>query len=199
MDESALTGESVPVAKQPMLHNLDQADEEHDANDNALFAGTMLVAGQGLAQITRTGANTHIGAIGASLSGEMERTPLGNNRSPCDRSERYRGRILLAGRGRLRRHARRLDCGRPGRTYGCHLLAAEEFPMVLAVFLAIGSWRLARHQVLVRRAAVVETLGAVTMLCVDKTGTLTENRMTVGTTWSKETCWGPTWMAHPER
>jgi len=57
--------------------------------------------------------------------------------------------------------------------------------MVLAVFLAIGSWRLARHQVLVRRAAVVETLGAVTLLCVDKTGTLTENRMTIGAVWSK--------------
>ena len=56
--------------------------------------------------------------------------------------------------------------------------------MVLAVFLAIGSWRLARHQVLVRRAAVVETLGTVTMLCVDKTGTLTENRMKVGALWA---------------
>ncbi len=57
--------------------------------------------------------------------------------------------------------------------------------MVLAVFLAIGSWRLARHQVLVRRAAVVETLGAVTILCVDKTGTLTENRMKIGEVWSR--------------
>ena len=186
VDESALTGESVPVAKQPMLHNLDQADEEDDANDNELFAGTMLVAGQGLVQVTRTGANTHIGAIGASLSGEMERTPL----------QETTGRLVIVlsviavvfcllvtvAYGVMRGDW--IAGGLAGLTVAISLLP-EEFPMVLAVFLAIGSWRLARHQVLVRRAAVVETLGAVTMLCVDKTGTLTENRMTVGATWSK--------------
>jgi Ca2+-transporting ATPase len=72
--------------------------------------------------------------------------------------------------------------GLAGLTIAISLLP-EEFPMVLAVFLAIGSWRLARHQVLVRRSAVVETLGAMTMLCVDKTGTLTENRK-IQTIWA---------------
>src|SRR5262249_14914654 len=55
----------------------------------------------------------------------------------------------------------------------------EEFPMVLIVFLSLGAWRLSRHQVLTRPASAIETLGATTMLCVDKTGTLTQNRMTV--------------------
>jgi len=64
-------------------------------------------------------------------------------------------------------------------------LIPEEFPMVLAVFLALGAWRLAMHQVLVRRSAIVETLGGATMLCVDKTGTLTENRMRVARVWTE--------------
>ena len=62
-------------------------------------------------------------------------------------------------------------------------LLPEEFPMVLAIFMALGAFRLARHKVLVRRAAVIETLGAATFLCVDKTGTLTENRMALTTAW----------------
>jgi Ca2+-transporting ATPase len=62
-------------------------------------------------------------------------------------------------------------------------LIPEEFPMVLTVFLAVGAWRLAGKKVLVRRAAAVETLGAVSVLCVDKTGTLTANHMTVAALW----------------
>src|SRR5690606_6796408 len=65
-------------------------------------------------------------------------------------------------------------------------LLPEEFPMVLAGFLARGAWRLATHRVLVRRSAVIETLGGATVLCVDKTGTLTENRMQVARLWTAE-------------
>ena len=185
VDESALTGESVPVAKQPGPYDPNQSDDEHQASGNALFAGTMLVAGQGLVQITQTGAHSRIGAIGASLSGEMERTPL----------QETTGRLVVrlsiiavafcllvaAAYGFIRGDW--FAGGLAGLTVAISLLP-EEFPMVLAVFLAIGSWRLARHQVLVRRAAVVETLGAVTILCVDKTGTLTENLMKIGGVWS---------------
>ncbi len=186
VDESALTGESVPVAKQPGPYHANDADQEHEAKTNALFAGTMLVAGQGLIQVTQTGPNTRIGAIGASLSGGTERTPL----------QETTGRLVVvlsliavvfcllvaSAYGFMRGDW--VAGGLAGLTVAISLLP-EEFPMVLAVFLAIGSWRLARHQVLVRRAAVVETLGAVTLLCVDKTGTLTENRMTIGAIWSK--------------
>ena len=185
VDESALTGESVPVIKQPGPWHANEADNDHADNENALFAGTMLLAGQGLAQVTHTGPRTRIGAIGSALSGEMERTPL----------QETTGRLVLllsviafvfcllvaAAYGFVRGDW--VAGGLAGLTVAIALLP-EEFPMVLAVFLAIGSWRLARHQVLVRRAAVVETLGAVTMLCVDKTGTLTENRMKVGAFWA---------------
>jgi Ca2+-transporting ATPase len=64
-------------------------------------------------------------------------------------------------------------------------LIPEEFPMVLAVFLALGAWRLATQQVLVRRSAVIEALGGATVLCVDKTGTLTENQMQVARLWTE--------------
>jgi Ca2+-transporting ATPase len=68
-------------------------------------------------------------------------------------------------------------------------LIPEEFPMVLAVFLALGGWRLAQHKALVRRAAAVETLGAISVLCVDKTGTLTQNRMRVAGLWRQGETW----------
>ena len=185
VDESALTGESVPVIKQPGPWHSNQADLDHSQNENALFAGTMLLAGQGLAQITQTGSRTRIGAIGSALSSEIERTPL------QETTGRLVVRLSLIAVAFCLLVAAAYGFVRgdwfagvlAGLTVAISLLP-EEFPMVLAVFLAIGSWRLARHQVLVRRAAVVETLGAVTMLCVDKTGTLTENRMTVGAIWS---------------
>jgi Ca2+-transporting ATPase len=68
-------------------------------------------------------------------------------------------------------------------------LVPEEFPMVLAIFLSLGAWRLAQHKVLVRRSAVIETLGAASLLCVDKTGTLTENRMSVTVLWREGHVW----------
>lgn len=182
IDESALTGESAPVIKQPRSAG---EPPDGDGADIALFAGTMLMAGHGLAQVSETGSRTRIGALGAALSGEIEPTPL----------QRTTGRLALLLGG-----VAAVFCLVVAAAYGvvrgdwfagglagltiAIALVPEEFPMVLAVFLALGSWRLARHKVLVRRAAVVETLGAMTMLCVDKTGTLTRNQMEVAGYWS---------------
>ena len=179
-DESLLTGESVPVRK--LAHpGTDRPASAPPGGDDTpwVFASTLVVAGHGIAEAVATGRQTAVGRIGVSLAGiETESTPL----------QRQLGRLV-----RLFGGAAIVSCVLLAAWWGFTrgewlqgLLSAialgmamlpEEFPMVLAVFLALGAWRLARLKVLARRPAVVEALGAATVLCVDKTGTLTENRM----------------------
>jgi Ca2+-transporting ATPase len=192
VDESALTGEAVPVTKRPTLG--DAFGEDLDPGGEAtpiLFAGTLNVRGQGVAQVLRTGEATRIGRISQSLAAiRIEPTLL----------QKTTGR-LVAQMGAFAFIA----CGMIVLLYGLLrsdwvqgalagltvsiALIPEEYPMVLTVFLAMGAGRLARRQVLVRRSAVIETLGAVSMLCVDKTGTLTHNRMAVAALWRDGQTW----------
>jgi P-type Ca2+ transporter type 2C len=166
VDESLLTGETVPVDKPPGA---------------TLAGGTLVVGGHGMAEVTATGVRSQAGLIGAMLD-QVEESPT-----------------------RLQQHTARLVRGvgavaalvsvlivivmvAQGTGWLQALLAAlalamallpEEFALAMTVFFVIGAWRLAQQKVLVRRSAVVETLGAATVLAVDKTGTLTENRMTL--------------------
>ena len=188
VDESALTGESATVSKQPDPDwaALEAGDEPGAATSPLLFAGTLVTRGQGVARVSLTGPRTALGRIGGSLAAlEQEPTPL---QKAAGRIVVWLGVLAVA------------FCGVVAVAYGvirddwiggalagvtvAIALIPEEFPMVLAVFLALGAWRLATHRVLVRRSAVIETLGAATVLCVDKTGTLTENRMRVARLWS---------------
>ena len=180
VDESALTGESAPLAKQPV-----RSDAAPDV-DSSVFSGTMVVRGQGLVLVEQTGVRSALGKIGASLADiAQEPTPL---QKTAGRLVGLLGGLALAfcalvvvAYGVLRGDW--IQGVLSGITVAISLIP-EEFPMILAVFLALGAWRLATHKVLVRRSAVVETLGGATVLCVDKTGTLTENRMHVARIWT---------------
>ena len=188
VDESALTGESAAVVKCASEDPESEAAKDRapgEAVSPALFAGTLIVRGQGVAVVLRTGATTRLGQIGSELAVLAEEpTPLQRN---ITRLIARLGVLAVAfcvavavAYGLVRENW--YDGALAGITLAISLLP-EEFPMVLAVFMALGAWRLARHQVLVRRSAVIETLGATTLLCVDKTGTLTENRMNLQCAW----------------
>jgi P-type Ca2+ transporter type 2C len=187
VDESALTGESVPVSKRPVAGDADELGDPEPGGDDTpyLFAGTLNVQGQGVLHVIRTGPMTRLGRIGASLAAiEDEPTLLQRTTGALIAKLGILAlgfcAIVAVANGVLR------DDWIGGALSGITLAIAvlpEEFPMVLAIFMALGAFRLARHNVLVRRAAVIETLGAATTLCVDKTGTLTRNRMTLTTAW----------------
>lgn len=179
-DESLLTGESVPVRKSAWDGSSEYGRPGGDKN-YMIYSGSMIVRGQGIARVTATGANTEMGKIGKALQTlETEATNL----------QRQTGRIVktfaLAGAALcvivvVVYGITRGDWVK-GLLAGLSLAMAtlpEEFPVVMTIFLALGAWRISRRNVLARRAQAIETLGAATVLCSDKTGTLTHNRMTV--------------------
>jgi len=186
VDESALTGESVPVAKRLLGPEDAGVDPEPGGEGSPwLFSGTMITQGQGMARVVRTGPATRLGRIGLSLAA-MAPEPTLLQRATARLigwlgllAFGFCGIVVLA-YGLL--HGDWIEGALAGITLAIALLP-EEFPMVLAIFLALGAWRLAKQEVLARRSAVIETLGAATRLCVDKTGTLTENRMRLAALW----------------
>ncbi len=185
VDESLITGESVPVAKAAV----NEADEEEHSR---VFSGTLTVKGTGRAEVTATGPRSELGRIGARLATlDPGKTSLERETSRLVRIFAAVGLALCAVVGTLFIVTRGDLLG--GILAGLTLAMAmlpEEFPVVLTVFLALGAWRIGRHNVLTRRMPAVEMLGAATVLCCDKTGTLTENRMTVVEAWAGED-WRP--------
>jgi len=163
-DESLLTGESLPVDKR--------------AGD-AVFSGTLLVGGHGRAEVTATGPRSELGRIGASLATlEPGRTMLERETARIVRAVAIFAVVLCLALAVAYGVARGDWLGGVlGALTLAMAILPEEFPVVLTVFLALGAWRISRHRVLTRRMAAIEMLGAATVLCVDKTGTLTENRM----------------------
>ncbi|AQH05141.1 ATPase (plasmid) [Burkholderia sp. KK1] len=177
VDESLLTGESVSVNKSVV--NADALPEQALAGQ--LLFGSMVVQGQGQMVVTATGPNTTLGRIGKSLTGITEA------RSPLQLETRtFVNRFALAAIALcvVLVVAYRLRSGEwlPGVLAGITLamgILPEEIPVILTVFMALGARRIANEGVLTRRMSAVETLGQTSVLCVDKTGTLTQNRMSV--------------------
>jgi Ca2+-transporting ATPase len=179
-DESLLTGESVPVRK--ALASAATADARPGGDGTArVWSGSLIVRGTGLARVTATGARTEIGRIGKSLNAvESAPTPL---QTQTRRLVRIFAVLGIGSSAALAlTYGLLLGEWVKGILAGITLAMAtlpEEFPLVLTVFLVLGAWRMSQNKVLTRRSAAIEALGAVTVLCTDKTGTLTLNRMTV--------------------
>jgi Ca2+-transporting ATPase len=179
-DESLLTGEALPVRKAPSLVIAPAAAAPPGGDDQPwAWAGTLVIRGHGVMEVTATGAASAAGRIGASLAGiTLEKTLL---QRQVARLVRVFGAMAIAVSGLLvlvhgSLRGDWVEATLAGIALAMSMLP-EEFPMALAVFMALGAWRLAQVNVLARRGAVIETLGAATLLAVDKTGTLTENRM----------------------
>lgn len=165
-DESMLTGESLSI---------------HKSVEDQIFSGTLVVTGHGQALVTATGSKAEIGKIGSALASiEVERTRL---QKEIDRIVKYIAVLSLiaavlvfliygASRGDW------LKGGLAGIAASMALIP-EEFPVIMTVFLALGAWKMSKQGVISRRSATIETLGSLTVLCVDKTGTITMNKMEI--------------------
>ena len=168
LDESVLTGESVPVDK-------GDADEA--------LSGTLLVRGNAFLRVTRTGPASAMGRLATMLGG------IRTGQTPLERRVERLGRqlarwvlLLAGGLGAVGLIAEGLERAPDVIIFAVSLAVAavpEGLPAVLTVALALGVERMARHRAVVRRLAAVEALGSVTVIATDKTGTLTENRMDV--------------------
>ena len=179
-DESLLTGESVSVRKREWMEGDNTLIPGGD-DIPFVYSGSMIVQGNGIVKVTATALSTEIGKIGKALeSVKEEPTQLKREMRTLVKRLTIIGILLCImviviytiTRGDL------LKGFLAGITLAMAMLP-EEFPVVLTIFLALGAWRMSKKSVLTRKPAAVETLGSATVLCTDKTGTLTQNKMTV--------------------
>lgn len=173
-DESHLTGEAEPQEKV----TLDLGSDNGPGDASRLFAGSLVLSGHGYVEVTATGERTRYGNVARLVS----ETP--DERTPLERKTARMARYLLilgltAAVGIFGLMLARGNTLKRSFLYSVTLAisaAPEEYPLVMALFLSLGAWRLSRRGVLARRLSSIEALGSTTVICLDKTGTLTEGR-----------------------
>ena len=190
VNESSLTGEAEGVWK-IATENSDKTSTDYWRKDYC-YAGTLVTQGTGTILVDKIGVNTEYGKIGLNVASAPDNpTPLQNQTGKLVKLCAIIAAVLFV-----------FVCivtyfNIPDHTFGDRIIESilsgvtlamamipEEFPVILTVFLSMGVWRLAKKHSLVRKLPSVETLGAVSVLCVDKTGTITMNKMTVTHIWS---------------
>ncbi len=191
VDESTLTGEAEGVWKMTVNDASIQELSGYWRRDYC-YSGTLVIQGSAIIKVAKTGASTEYGKIGLGIINALEAP------SPLQRQIGALVKTCAAIAGvlfvmvmsltyiNISDHSlvdRIVESILSGITLAMAMIP-EEFPVILTVFLSMGAWRLARKNSLVRRLPEVETLGAVSVLCVDKTGTITMNQMTVQETWA---------------
>lgn len=172
VDESLLTGESTTV---------DKFSSEVPTDNNLLYSGTLVTRGKAWARVLKTGANTQFGKIGQSL-GEIEQ-----KNTHLQKELKQLIRVLFFASAFISIFIILFYYYRSNDIYASLLnglsasmaLLPEEFPVVLTIILALGAWKLSKSNVLTRKPSAIETLGSTTVLCTDKTGTITQNKMMV--------------------
>lgn len=173
VDESMLTGESIPVVKSSQQNSADKKE--------AVYSGTLVVKGKGLATVRHTGIETQFGKIGISLKSiDQGETRLQKEISVMIRYFFLIGGIICIGIVMLFYFTRGnfIQSLLNGLAAAMSVLP-EEFPVVLTIFMALGAWHLSKKNVLTRKPSAIESLGSATVLCSDKTGTITLNKMEV--------------------
>ena len=181
VDESLLTGESVPVHKRASSGEQGgTAFQDHET----ILSGTLVTSGHARGRVTATGKRSTLGSIGRDLA-SIDAEPTSLQRETGQIVRRFAtvgiGACIVVALWYAATRGTDLIALRDGVLAGIAMamgILPEEFPVVMTVFLALGAWRISRSNVLTRRMPAIETLGAATVLCVDKTGTLTRNRMT---------------------
>jgi Ca2+-transporting ATPase len=185
-DESLLTGESLPVGKVAADAPADTGTHRPGGEGQPyVYSGTLVARGSGIARVVATGPRSEIGRIGQSLATLDTEAPRLRRETTrivtwCAIGGGAVALLVVLLYGLLR--GSWIEAALAGIAIGMSMLP-EEFPVVLTVFLAMGAWRIGKAGVLTRRAAAIETLGSATVLCTDKTGTLTQNRMSVAELW----------------
>lgn len=189
IDESSLTGEAERVFKIPVGNEIPEKDYWRK---DYCYAGTLVMQGTGAIKVDKIGAQSEYGKIGLGVAiTPQEDTPLQKQTGKLVKTCAVIAGVLFLMVGIFtwfnipdhRFSDRLIESILSGVTLAMAMIP-EEFPVILTVFLSMGAWRLAKKNSLVRKLPSVETLGAVSVLCVDKTGTITMNQMTVQKVWT---------------